>query len=430
MLAYERDTNNRRHLPLLLLMPFLLCVFSLLSCQDKGSSQPREAQENASPLFTSASDLVTHDGIYFLDPQSFLLHFYDFEQEQTVVVCQRPNCEHKKVKDTGHLQKNEVCQADLGNRSMILASYRQKLYAVKEIPAKKDIKIQLVVSDLDRSNQKDLGSPIDGQIASELIFSGNQAFLSVINIDFEGQQMSSDQYSLKEEGSIYSFDLDTGNHSQVYTTGLSYGVKLNLLGIKDRDLFYRSEFTKENPYLLDDKGLPYLAYSDPSQVNLTIGYLSLDTLKLGQLDLTPIHAFPETGSFIFDDKIYFTVNKNFKDYTSYGLYRYDDQEEKLAPLFETRRIKCHWNNLILYEDDQSGLLYLYDLKSDLGQPYGVRKLDDLDAYFFCFQDYSSDISYLMYRDDGPKEGDFRFMPRAIRKKDFINADLSKLINLD
>lgn len=430
MLVYERDTNNRKHQLLLLVLFFSLCVFFLPSCQDKGSSQPRESQENVSPLFTSASDLVTNDGIYFLDPRSFLLHFYDFEQKQTFVVCQRPNCEHKKVKDTGHLQKNEVCQADLGNQPMLLASYRQKLYVVKEIPAKKDTKIQLVVSDLDRSNQKDLGSPIDGQIAGELVFSGNRAFLSVINIDFEGQQMSSDQYSLKEEGSIYSFDLDTGSHSQVYTTGLSYGVKLNLLGIKDRDLLYRSEFTKENPYLLDDKGVPYLNYSDPSQVNLTIGYLNLDTFKLGQLDLTPIHAFLETGSFIFEDKIYFTVNKNFKDYTSYGLYRYDDQGEKLDPIFETSKIKCHWNNLILYEDDQSGLLHLYDLKSGLDQPYAVRRLEDLDTYFFCFQDYPSDISYLMYRDDGPKEGDFRFLPKAIRKKDFINADLSKLVNLN
>ena len=223
----------------------LIVIMSVLlvSCKGKTGNTitvGSDKLDNTQSYFSESMHMVARcdTGYYYLDKCSASddnLMFYDDKSEESIVLCNKPQCGHD----------GEECMAYISG-----SEFKSELYYYNSYIYMISSKGNLVQISADGTQRTDLGSicVLSGQDSVSMCFNDGYAYVSQeITGDIEGNVTVR----------LYRFNLDTGSSNKIYEeTG--YGIGINSLKTYGSDTFFlKTSVSKDDKglYSLEGKGI-------------------------------------------------------------------------------------------------------------------------------------------------------------------------------
>ena len=203
----------------------------LMKTREKGE------ESGEASWFNQAMGLAfaTEDGFFHTDSRNFL-YFYDFQEEQDVIVCNKPDCRHEEIQED--TPEEEKCNAYLSGLTCGFVSGKQ-LYVIEIDPARQ--KADIVRSAMDRSGQEKVGTLalhyLDTFVVTDdgLYLAGSQ------------QEMTKDEAEMEIPSGraktwLYRVDLKTGEAKKVTKESVDYNAAFQIAGIWEEKIYCRYSY--------------------------------------------------------------------------------------------------------------------------------------------------------------------------------------------
>lgn len=222
---------------------FILAL-SVASCDNAGISKSSNGVDHSikyynRPLFQG---VFTELGYYYQGLDS-LLHFFDYDSKQSVVVCNKPHCKHEK--STSSTPDHERCPAWIDGHAYGFVN-EDKLYLIMQDFDNKsgNSVIKIVASDLDRENQTEIASfPADYSLTYAVHENSLYGTAAMIH------QEPDDQGMVKPSGKattwLYRVDLEDHKVEELTEKRTGYSNDFYMIGAHGGRLYLRFVYSDE-----------------------------------------------------------------------------------------------------------------------------------------------------------------------------------------
>ena len=226
---------RKRKIRWLVLIAAILVLSGMAAVLMKTREKGEESGEAS--WFNQAMGLAfaTEDGFFHTDSRNFL-YFYDFQEEQDVIVCNKPDCRHEEIQED--TPEEEKCNAYLSGLTCGFVSGKQ-LYVIEIDPARQQADI--IRSAMDRSGQEKVGTLalhyLDTFVVTDdgLYLAGSQ------------QEMTKDEAEMEIPSGraktwLYRVDLKTGEVQKVTKESVDYNAAFQIAGIWEEKIYCRYSY--------------------------------------------------------------------------------------------------------------------------------------------------------------------------------------------
>lgn len=195
------------------------------------SSEKKADNEEVVICLDSGMYFMTEDGIYLVDENN-MLRYYDRQADETVLVCDKAECEHKPSSDTERATCNAQFYADE------FAVYQGKIYYLAVDSYNKE---KLCCRDLDGNNDRQI-AVLDGRMSqspAEAWF--YQGYLMVLTSISSGETFDAETGEEKPSSVLLNcVDLETGEVAVVRETNQVIGPGFPIYKAEEGKFFYYS----------------------------------------------------------------------------------------------------------------------------------------------------------------------------------------------
>ena len=321
-----------------LLTTLLFSVLTLVSC--------KRSHDSSYSVFKWSNKLgVSSEG--FLYEEEHVLCFYDFASGQSVVLCNRPDCQHQPYSwDTN---PDPECNAVLPYRDTFtgLGMHNGYVYIFSQSSINKTTLYRQKPDGDGREILSEFNWGVDP--FNDIVFRNNIAYFIGVQLiyDEEGTGDSDNQKSV-----VLSVDLQAGTVKELTDVKYDNLSRISALSITDDTLYYSYVYYDEGMDFMDDNAVENI----PTFINHYILEIDIPTETEKQLLDLSEHNDTYVG---VDDKYFYFLSGDKSKIYSVGR---DDFSEKV--LFEGKDIIAPYmlnNYLIIGQGDDFSTSYFCDL---------------------------------------------------------------------
>lgn len=393
----------------LLIMMCLMLVGCQSSKEKSETAQTSQQKENLilkDWKYLSQNGDANEKGYYFIKTgeESAHLAYYDYETEQEVYLCNKPECQHKDKTCTAYLDDDAASE---------LFVYQEHLYLIETMGSimntlgeNQASGSKLVQMDLDGQNRKDiyqLNNDYAFESGSFIVGDGYLYIPVTKNKSFEIAKNSFMQATVEKY--LCKIDLANGEGQQIMD--MKYK---DIIGVDGRTIIMNVSQYDEDP----DKYLKENHYEKYDQIMLK-GKINYEIYDLDSKETKSITAKQKNIGEYYQKKIYY-INHSIL----YALDLHTEKEEKILDLKFEGNISTIINDYVIVEQWKNDEFYkLY--KISLKEP----KLEELKQYLRTPKEpvqilaQTSNQLLVMYDREGQKEKTWAGTMQYETKKEYI-----------
>lgn len=209
------------------------CAFYGKSGQDNGAG----AQYHDTIQHTG---FASEDGIYHRNSTGFL-YFFDYQTQQDVIVCNKPNCAHGIwYESTPDEQRCNAYLPDaLGGAGFVQGEFLYLFYL--DLNAQK---ASLIRTGLDRTSPKEIAS-FESSIIGPFVADGQFLYLSGCAILMEENEDGMEVPTGENETWLFRVNLKTGETDRLTERKRAYSSDLYIAGFHDGRIYYKENYFDE-----------------------------------------------------------------------------------------------------------------------------------------------------------------------------------------
>lgn len=338
----------------------LLCLW-MCGCSSKDNQLPT-AHSHQIQIYKESNHGFSDDAGYYYISNDGYLHFFDYESEENIIVCSRPNCP---------IEEDSECYLP----NYVYFTYNHQFYTIERDP-KDDTHSKgiLVKSDLDRGNRKTIGQIPSYRILNYAIYQ-NKVYFAIDEVVLEyNEESGSNEVAAERECYLYIYDLESETGTKQTFDFYDFNNSLEITCANEEEILLSYHYF-ENEY----DGTNYEEAKNHSEYYL----FHVNTEELKKIDI-PIgkDCFFRDAMLSNDHKLLVIETK---DKTT-KIVRYDlekHQREELYECFKYPAVVDQWYFMDIHQNN-----YVINDVDDI-QEWNQTLRDDLNLisvakdYFLC-----------------------------------------------
>lgn len=264
------------------------------------------------------------DGFYYIN-QDLILQFYDYQSGQNVIVCNKPNCEHRAWDE--NVLDERRCNAYI-NGAQSFFTYGEKLYVI-ELDSKKN-NLSVIQSELDRSNQR-LFASLDSEYIGNVAIKDGKMYFATLQQEFKKDESGMPVQTGRSSVSFCSLDLNSGEIEDLYKMEKHFNAQLSIVGCYQECIYsiygyFEEKFTGLN-YDEAKRRLRWFSY-DTESGEMQTALAALSDIDINRCEIANGKLFygkwrdreDEISDIFCYDLLYKTNEKVISDSYNFGIF--------------------------------------------------------------------------------------------------------------